>query len=76
MGDFYRSIWSMLCVTMCNFIMYHTEIGICHKLKQIAAKNTTKNAKCAELTALLSLTQINNAGNLRPDTNPTQGKNA
>ena len=29
-------------VTMCNFIMYHTEIEICRKLKQIATKNATK----------------------------------
>ena len=38
-----------LCVTMCNFIMYHTEIGIYRKLcrlLQIATKNAAKNAKC------------------------------
>ena len=29
-----------LCVTMCNFIMYHTEIGIYRKLKQNATKKT------------------------------------
>ena len=42
MGDFNMSVWSMhcmLCVTMCNFIMYHTEIGICRKPKQIATRN-------------------------------------
>ena len=36
-----------LCVTMCYFIMYHTEIEICRKLKQIATKTQQKkNAKC------------------------------
>ena len=43
MGDFYRSVWSL---PMCNFIMYHTEIGICHKLKQIATKTLNVRAHC------------------------------
>ena len=46
----YYTIWATftdmfghcLCVTMCNFIMYHTKIGICHKLNHIATKNATK----------------------------------
>ena len=46
MGDIYRSVGHCICVTMCNFIMYDTEIGICRKLKQIATKNATKKAKC------------------------------
>ena len=32
-----------LCVTMCDFIMYHIEIGICRELKQIA---TNVRAHC------------------------------
>ena len=38
-----------LCVKMCNFIMYHTEVRICVALEQIATKNATKNAKCESL---------------------------
>ena len=46
MGNFNRSVFHCLCVTMCNFIMYHTEIEICRKPKQIAKKTQQKNAKC------------------------------
>ena len=35
-----------LCSTMCNFIVYHTEMVICRKPKQIATKTPQKNAKC------------------------------
>ena len=42
MDDFNCLFGHCLCVTMCNFTMYHTEIGICRKPKQIATKNATE----------------------------------
>ena len=49
MGDFADLFGHCLCVTMCNFIMYHTEIGIFRKLMQIATKNAAKKAKCESI---------------------------
>ena len=46
MGDFNRSVFSLSLCHNGNFIMYDTEIGICHKPKQIAKKTQQKNAKC------------------------------
>ena len=70
MGDFDRSVGHCICVTMCNFIMYHTEIGICHKLKQIATKKPNVRAHC------IAKPDANQRRKFfrRPDTNPTQGK--
>ena len=46
MGAFTDLFGHCFCVIMSNSIMYHTQIGICRKLKQNATKNATKNAKC------------------------------
>ena len=58
---------------MCNFIMYHTEIEICHKPKQIATKKATEKRQMWELIVLLSLKQIN-AGNFWEGQTQTQRK--
>ena len=65
-----------LCVTMCNFIMYHLEIGICSKLKQIATKMQQKKPNVG--AHCVAKPDINQRRKFlrRPDTNPTQGKNA
>ena len=42
MGALTGLFGNCICVTMCNFIIYRTEIGICRKPKQIATKNVTE----------------------------------
>ena len=63
-------------VTMCIIIMCHTEIGICHKLKQIATKNATKKHQILRAHCVAEPDANQRRKFLRrPDTNPTQGKN-
>ena len=72
MGDFNRSVWSFPCVTMCNFIMYHLEIG---PLPDCTKKHNkiTPNVR-APCVAKPDANQRRNFFR-RPDTNPTQRKN-
>ena len=60
---------------MFNFIMYHTEIGICRILKLIATKNATKKPPNVRAHCVAE-PDANQRRKLlrRPDTNPTQGK--
>ena len=62
-----------LCVTMCNFIMYHTEIGICRKPMQIATKKRNKKTPSVRAHCVAEPDANHGRKILR---RPTQGKNA
>ena len=62
---------------MCNFIMYHTEIEICHKPKQIATKKATEKRPNVRAHCVAEPEANQRRKFLRrPDADPTQGKNA
>ena len=52
MGDFNRSIWSL---SLCNFFIYHTEIGICRKTQADCNKKRNRKTPNVRVIALLSL---------------------
>ena len=79
MGNFNRSNRAYghpFFVTMCNFIMYHIEIGLYCALHQTAPKSQHKNPNVRAHCVAKPDANQNRKFFRRPDTNPTQGKKA